>query len=412
MDGLNTPQEMVDVAKDFGMPALALTDHGSLAGHRALQEACKSSGVKPILGVEAYISPTDRFDRRAKGKRADGTQIYNHLILLAKDEAGLRNLNHMSREAWQSGFYSKPRIDWELLNEFGDGIIVLSGCMNGLIPKAFERGDEEEAVRLAKQYKERFEDDFYLEIQSHNPEELNRALIDLAVGHNINTVATTDCHFTRPELRWVEEALLILSTSPKQAKGVTYNDTKNVKDIFERLRMLYPERPISFEEIDVYLMSREEQEAAFASTLPEGEYSRAIDATLEIADKIGDYDFVENRDFLPRISNNPDKTLRKKVKAGLVARGLFDKPEYKERAEEELATLSAKNFAPYFLIVEDIVRWARENNIMVGPGRGSAAGSLVCYALGITQVDPIEYNLLFFRFIDASEVEYQLPVDI
>lgn len=406
MDGLNTPQEMVEVAKEFGMPAMALTDHGTLSGHRALQQACRDSGVKPILGVEAYISATDRFDRRTKASRADGTQIYNHIILIAKDEFGLRNLNNMSREAWESGYYHKPRIDWELLDTYGDGVIVLSGCMNGLIPKAFERGDEEEATNLARKYKDRFGEDFYLEVQSHNPPELNNALWNLSRQSGIKTVATTDCHFTRPELRWVEEAMLILSTSPKMAKGVSYSDAKKAKNIFDRLRMLYPERPISFEEIDVFLMSREEQEEAFAKTTTPEQYMSDIDTTLEISDKVGDYELVEKRDFLPRIDENPDRTLRRKVKEGLQSKGLFDKPEYKARAEEELETLSSKNFAPYFLIVEDIVTWARNNNIMVGPGRGSAAGSLVCYALGITQVDPIEHDLLFFRFIDAERDDW------
>jgi len=406
MDGLNTPAEMVEVAKEFGMPALSITDHGSLAGHRDLQEACKGAGIKPILGVEAYISPTDRFDRRPVAKRDDNTQLYNHIILLAKDEAGLRNLNHMSREAWQGGYYHKPRIDWELLNEFGDGIVVLSGCMNGLIPKAFERGEQDEALRIAQQYKERFGDDFYLEVQSHNPVELNSALWDLSADMGIKTVATTDCHFTRPELRWVEEAMLILSTSPKQAKDADYRNTRGIKDVFERFRALYPERPISFEEIDVYLMSRAEQEAAFAETVSAEQYNAAIDATLEIADKIGEYEYRENEDFLPDISTDPNKELRRKVKQGLVKLGLFDNKRYKDRADEELRTLEAKDFSPYFLIVQDIVQWAKDNDIFVGPGRGSAASSLVCYALGITNVDPIDKDLLFFRFIDESREDW------
>jgi DNA polymerase III subunit alpha len=409
MDGLNTPAEMAKVAREFDMPALSITDHGTLSGHRDLQRACKDEGIKPILGVEAYISPTDRFDRRPVEKRDDNTQLYNHVVLLAKDEPGLKNLHHMSREAWQSGYYYKPRVDWELLSEYGDGIIVLSGCMNGLIAKAHERGELDEAERLAKQYVDRFGDDFYMEIQAHNREGLNEYLIQLAQRYGIKPVATTDCHFTRPELRWVEEAMLILSTSPKQAKGVTYADTRGIKDVFERFRALYPERPISFEDIDVYLMNRRELEDAFEKSVDDVAahvYDQAIDTSLEIADKIGDYDFVEGEDFLPRIATNPDKVLRSKVKAGLVSKGLFDNPEYRERAEQELATLSGKNFAPYFLIVEDIVRWARENNIMVGPGRGSAAGSLVCYALDITQVDPIHYNLLFFRFIDEERDDW------
>jgi len=407
MDGLNTPEEMVEVVKAQGSPALALTDHGTLSGHRDLQKACREQGIKPILGVEAYISPTDRFDRRAIAKRDDNTQVYNHTVLLAKDEAGLKNLHHMSREAWQSGFYSKPRIDWELLDEFGDGIIVLSGCMNGLIPKAFERGEIDEAHRIAQQYLERFGEDFYIEVQPHNPKELNDFLLEVAIKHGIEPVATTDCHFTRPELRWVEEAMLILSTSPKRAPGKEYNNTAHIKDIFERFRELYPERPISFEEIDVYLMNREEEESAFeVNGMPAAQVERAIDNTLAINDKIGEYEYVENEDFLPRLSETPDQELTDLVFRGLEERGVGHIPEYRQRAQEELQILRDKRFAPYFLIVHDAVRWAKEQDILVGPGRGSAAGSLVCYALGITQPDPIEYKLLFFRFIDESREDW------
>lgn len=406
MDGLNTPTEMFEVAQELGQHALSLTDHGTLAGHRDMQAAAKAAGMKPILGVEAYISPTDRFDRRAVSKRDDNTQIYNHVVLLAKSEPGLKNLHHMSREAWQSGFYSKPRIDWELLDKYGDGLVVLSGCMNGLIPKAFERGEQDEALRLATQYKERFGSDFYLEVQAHNPHELNKALWELSVQTGIRTVATADCHFTRPELRWVEEAMLILSTSPKAASGKDYSNTKHITNIFDRLRALYPERPISFEEIDVYMMSRLEMESAFAKTIGADVYNDSLDATLEIADKVGEYEFLQDQDFLPRISDNPDQELADKVFAGLESKGLGTNPAYVARAKDELQTLRDKRFAPYFLIVEDAVTWARSQDILVGPGRGSAVSSLVCYALGITNADPLKHNLLFFRFIDAERDDW------
>lgn len=403
MDGLNTAEEYVEVAKQFEMPAIALTDHGTLSGHREMQRACKDAGIKPILGVEAYISPTDRFDRRSVKKRDDNTQNYHHIILHAKDEEGLKNLHNMSREAWISGFYSKPRVDWELLDQYGEGIIVLSGCMNGLIPKAFERGGLEEAERIAAQYKERFGDDFYMEVQPHNPPELNAYLLELADKHKIKPVATNDCHFTRPELRWVEESLLILSTNPKQNNDATYDKTKHIENIFDRFREMYPERPISFEEIDVYLMSREEAANGFAE---QGVTREDIfDNTFEVADKIGEYDYRENEDFLPRESSSPNDDLRKAVFEGLDMLGLTS-AEYTKRAEEEMEIIANKNFSPYFLIVADMVREAKDRNIFVGPGRGSAAGSLVCYALGITEVDPIKWSLLFFRFIDESREDW------
>ena len=404
MDGLNTPEEMAQVAKQFGMPAISITDHGTLSGHRAMQQACYDAGLKPILGVEAYISASDRFDRRPVTKREDNVSLYNHIILLAKNENGLKNLHNMSREAWTSGFYSKPRIDWELLNQFGDDMVILSGCMNGLIPKAFERGEIEEANKIAKQYSERFGGNFYIEVQPHNPPELNAFLLETADRHGISAVATTDCHFIRPELRWVEEAMLILSTSPKRAVGVNYGNTSHIKDIFDRFRELYPDRPISFEEIDVYLMNREEAELGFAS---QGIVREDIfENTLKVAEEVSDYKFLKGEDLLPKVSSNPDKDLADQAMLGLERLGLAQEPEYRERIKEELLVIEKKNFSSYFLIVSDMIDWARNNNIFVGPGRGSAAGSLVCYALGITSVDPIKYDLLFSRFIDESRDDW------
>lgn len=404
MDGLNTPEEMVSVAKQFGMPALSITDHGTLSGHRAMQEACYEAGLKPILGVEAYISASDRFDRRPVTKREDNVSLYNHIILLAKNENGLKNLHNMSREAWTSGFYSKPRIDWELMDEYGDDLVILSGCMNGLISKAFERGDIDEAYATAKKYSDRFGDNFYIEVQPHNPADLNAFLLDVADKYNIAPVATTDCHFIRPELRWVEEAMLILSTSPRRAQGVNYHTTSDIKDIFERFREIYPERPISFEEIDVYLMNREEAEAGFEKQNITRE--DIFENTLKIAEEVSDYRFLKGEDLLPRVSADPDKDLRDLATIGLDKLGFGTDSVYRERLSHELDIIEKKNFSSYFIIVADMIDWAKKNNIFVGPGRGSAAGSLVCYALGITSIDPIKYDLLFSRFIDESRDDW------
>lgn len=404
MDGLNSPDEYVRLGKEFGMPAMALTDHGTLSGHREFQEACRKHDMKPILGVEAYISPTDRFDRRPVKKREDNTALYHHAGILAKNQNGLENLNRLSREAWESGYYHKPRIDFDLLEEWSDDLIVLSGCLNGLIAKAIDRQDFIEAYSIAHRFQNIFGDNFYMEVQGHNPPEINEWLLKIADYFKIAPVATTDCHFTRPELRWVEEAMLILSTSPKQDKEQSYTTTKNIEDIFERYNALYPERPISFEEIDVYLMNREELTDAFArqNITREDIYEN----TLAIAEQVEDYEYAEELDLLPRVSDNPDKTLRDAVFAGLERRRLGFEAEYHERANHELEIIEGKNFSTYFLIVQDIVDWCHENNILVGPGRGSAAGSLVCYALNITQIDPLKENLLFSRFVDPERDDF------
>ena len=197
MDGLNTPHELLEAAKEQGQTCLAITDHGTLSSHRDMQIAAKELGMKPILGLEAYISSTDRFDKRAVAKRDDNTSLYNHIILLAKDDLGVKNLQKLSQIAWTEGYYHKPRIDIDALWEFGDGIIVVSGCMNGLISKAIERGDNDRARELVKMFKNRFGKDFYIEVQSHNPTELNTALLALADELGVKPVATGDCHFAK-----------------------------------------------------------------------------------------------------------------------------------------------------------------------------------------------------------------------
>ena len=240
MDGLNTPHELLEAAKAQGQTSLAITDHGSLASHRDMQIAAKELGIKPILGLEAYISSTDRFDKRAVAKRDDNTSLYNHIILLAKNDIGLKNLQKLSQIAWTEGYYHKPRIDMECLFEFSEGIIVISGCMNGLISKAIERGDNDKAKEYVKSFKEHFKDDFYIEVQAHNPESLNTALLNLADEFGVKPVATGDCHFAKKEERDLEELLLILSTKPAQNKEADYTSGRQRSTILDRFDHLYP----------------------------------------------------------------------------------------------------------------------------------------------------------------------------
>lgn len=416
MDGYNSPYELAEWAAEHGQPAIAITDHGTLAGHRALQQACREFDVKPILGCEVYFSPTDRFDRRPVAKRDDNTQLYNHLIVLAKDQAGLENLNRLSEAAWTEGYYYKPRIDLELLEEYHEGLILTSACMNGPVSKALRTVDDEgnedwvytkEAVEWAKKFQDIFGDDFYIELQPHNPDNLNVNLLKVADELGIKAIATTDCHFGREEDRDVEETLLILSTHPKEkkvdGKKLTYSDVE-AEDIFDLYSKVYEERPISFEHIDVHMMPREQIEREIQKQFinrPD-----LYDNTMDIYSKIGEYDYPEKLDLLPTPVENPDSALRERCIEGLRNKGLWGIEKYEKRLDSELEVISDKNFSKYFLIVEDIVTWARDNNILVGPGRGSAAGALTCYALGITDVDPIHYNLLFFRFISPDRDDY------
>ena len=403
MDGLNTPHELLEAAKKQGQSCLAITDHGTLSSHRDMQIAAKELGMKPILGLEAYISATDRFDKRAVAKRDDNTSLYNHIILLAKNDLGLKNLQKLSQIAWTEGYYHKPRIDIDSLWEFGDGIIVLSGCMNGLISKAIERGDNEKAKEYVKMFKNRFGKDFYIEVQAHNPVELNTALFKLADELGVKPVATGDCHFAKKEERDLEELLLILSTKPTQNKEADYSSGRSRSNTLDRFDHLYPNRPISFADINVYIQSYDEISSDFKKT----KITRKdiYESSIEIANKIEAYNFHENLDLLPVPKKNALKTLKDMCEQSLIEKGLNNET-YKERLSEELQVISDKNFASYFLVVGDMVSWAKENDILVGPGRGSAAGSLVCYLMGITEVDPIEYDLLFFRFINPERNDF------
>jgi DNA polymerase-3 subunit alpha len=402
MDGLNSPAELVKAAKDAGQTALAITDHGTLSSHRDMQIACADQGIKPILGVEAYISPTDRFDRSSKTDKS--IQAYNHIILLAKNKKGLENINILQELAWNEGFYHKPRIDREVLREYAEGIIVLSGCLNGIISKAIEKENFSEAKLLLKDFAKIFGEDFYVEVQSHNPPETNSKLLELADELGIKAVATGDAHFAKEEDRILEEAMLILSTSPKSDKEADFEMSRQMKDMLDRFDYLYPDRKISFKDYNLFIQSRDEIETDFnkAGITRTDIYEN----TMEIANKVSEYDFNRGLDLLPVPKTDADDKLSQMAFEGLKRLDLDNDQVYIDRLKEELSVIKDKSFASYFLVVADMVNWAKDNSILVGPGRGSAAGSLVCYSLGITDVDPIEYDLLFFRFINPERNDF------
>lgn len=398
MDGVATAEEYVRRCNDIGMPALAVTDHGTLSGWADFYRACKAGGIKPILGIEAYYT-SNRFDRRERAERTEPLDlIYNHIVILAKNNNGMNNLRKLSEIAWTEGYFHKPRMDWEILDKYGDDLIVSSGCMSGPINKAIEVGDLATAKAIATQFKDRFGDDFYIEVMPHNVEGMNTQLIQLADSLGIKVIATSDCHHATTDQREVQEITLLLNTHAKLRSGVSYSGSTNHESMMDRLDYLYgDDRRMSFKDFDIHLLSADEMYEAM------GDDARPdiMSNTLEIVDKIEDYDMPEGLDVLPVEYADPDKTLRGYAIKGLKARGLTTQ-EYKDRLDEELSIIKGKGFAPYFLMVRNIVNYAHSHGILVGPGRGSAAGSLVAYALGITNVDPIENNLLFFRFIDPS----------
>jgi DNA polymerase-3 subunit alpha len=404
-DGVATPEEYIDRAVELGMPALAITDHGTLSGHRELYRIAKAKGVKPILGVEGYFC-ADRFDKRAKAERTEPTDmVYNHIILLAKNQLGLENLNKINEIAWTEGYFSKPRFDFEVLEKYSEGIIVLSGCLSGIIAKALEHGEYAQAKKHIEWFKRVFNDDFYMELMPHNGAEVNKQLADLADEFKVQTVVTPDCHHVDSSQKEIQEFKLLMNSHAKVQKGVTYDKAAKHDDMMKRLDYLYGEdRQMSFNKFDIHLLSYDEMKVAMESQgiVREDMYINSI----AIADKVEDYDIKDGLNLLPVQYKNPDKELKSLALEGLKARGLDANQEYLDRLDEELEIIKAKNFGPYFLVVQSMIAWAKKEGIMVGPGRGSAAGSLLCYSLGITDIDPLKYGLLFFRFINPDRNDF------
>jgi DNA polymerase III subunit alpha len=405
-DGIATPQEYVDRAVELGMNAIAITDHGSLSGHREMYRAAKEKGIKPILGIEGYITK-DRLDHTDKKEKNDPLDLnYNHLVILAKNAKGLENLNTLNELAWTEGFYKKPRIDWQILEQYKEGLIITSGCLSGVLAKAIEAGELAYAKEHIQWCKKTFGEDYYLEVMPHNPPEINNTILELADEFKITPVVTPDCHHADHSQKEIQELKLILNSySNKTEKDVTYEKSKNYENLMEKLDYLYgAERQMSFNKFEIHLLSDEEMRNAMKAQGIDREDMYL--ATKEIADKIQDYKIKDNQDLLPVQYQNPDKELYELAIDGLEKLGLKDNKEYLDRLNEELKVIKDKNFGPYFLVVRSMISWAKKEGIMVGPGRGSSAGSLLCYSLGITDIDPIKHGLLFFRFINPERNDF------
>ena len=408
-DGIATPQEYVDRASKLGMNALAITDHGSLSGHREFYRSAKEKGIKPILGLEGYMC-ADISDKRDKSERA-GQQdlVYNHIILLAKNQKGLENLNKISEIAWTDGFFKKPRFDFEILQKYKEGIIVTSACPSSVIVKALEEQEFALAKKHIKWFKDNFGSDYYIEVMPHNTPEINKYLIDLADEFNIKSVVTPDCHHVDESQKDIQEFKLLMNTHAKVQKDTTYSKSVKIDSMMERLDYLYGEdRQITFNKFDIHLLSYEEIKVAMKKQGIDREdiYSN----TLLLAETVKDYDIKDGLDLLPVQYKNPDQELSNLAFAALEEKKLnpnwLGNDVYEVRLMEELEIIRDKKFAPYFLVVQNMISWAKKEGILVGPGRGSSAGSLVCYLLGITDVDPLEHGLLFFRFINPERNDF------
>lgn len=287
LDGLDSPNTMVKQAKDIGLSGLTITDHGVCSSHREILKAGIEHDFKIALGLEGYFSGSDdRFDRRSKAKRQDGDSVYNHIIIIAKNDNGLRNLYAMQEKAYMESFYQKSIIDFELLSEYGEDLIISSACVSGLIARNLINDNEEKAIEWARRFKDRFQEDFYIELQVHNNDispGLNEKLLKVADDNGIKAIVTTDTHFAKEEDKWIEDALLILSTKPKANPNFEYSKMEKM-NIFEKYDYMYPERTMTFEKIDLFLQNHETLSQKMEAT---GIYRKDIFSnTLEIEAKI------------------------------------------------------------------------------------------------------------------------------
>ncbi|HHE76907.1 MAG TPA: DNA polymerase III subunit alpha [Candidatus Parcubacteria bacterium] len=380
LDGLPKIGELLDYAKELGMDSLALTDHGVLYGAVEFYKEAKKRGIKPIIGCEAYVAEGRMEDKRAK---IDNKRY--HLVLLVKNDQGYKNLVTLVTKAHLEGFYYKPRIDEELLAQHSEGLIALSACLAGKIPRLILAGKPEEAEKTALRYQEIFgKGNFYLEIQSHphikEQEKANKGIIRIAKKHNIPLVATNDAHYLRREDAEAQDILMLINT------GADPND---------------PER-LTIKSDDFSLRSPEEMIKDFKD-VPE-----AIENTQKIAENCN-FEFELGKIKLPYfkvpVGKTPDEYLNELCQKGLKNRyGENPTKEAIDRLNYELSIIKKTGFASYFLIVQDFVNWAKSQRIIVGPGRGSAPGSLVSYLLNITNIDPLKNNLLFERFLNPSRI--------
>ena len=396
LDGANRIQVLPKRIKELGMDSVAITDHGVMFGAVEFYKACKKEGVKPIIGCEVYVAPRTRFD-----KEANIDNKYNHLILLAKNNNGYKNLTKLVSLGFTEGYYYKPRIDLEILEKYHEDLICTSACIAGVIPQEILKNNVVKAIELVKYYKNLFKDDFYLEIQHNGLKEqqiVNQKLIEISRELNVPLVATNDAHYLNREDAYAHEILLCIQTG------------KRMSDL-DRMK---------FQTDEFYIKSSEEMYEAFKS-IPE-----ALENTQKIVEKC-------NVEFEFGVTKLPNYEVPKEYKThydyfyklcidgiqrryGVEEKDKVEDKEYvvlekkavpkeiMDRLEYEMSVIKKMGYVDYFLIVWDFINYAKSVKIPVGPGRGSGAGSIAAYAMGITDIDPIKYNLIFERFLNPERI--------
>lgn len=377
LDGAIRFEELFPALERMGMKAVALTDHGNMFGAIEFYVSAKEHGIKPIIGCEVYVAPKSRFEKGGEP---------HHLVLLALNNQGYRNLCHLVSLAYLEGFYQKPRIDHELLETYQEGLVVLTSCLQGEIPQLLLKGDYERAKQKAAYFKEVFGDRFYLELQYNGLDEqkkVNEGLLKLSKELNVKVVATNDCHYLNREDAFLHDVLLCIQTG----------------------KVLSDPRRLRFPTDQFYLRSTEEMEAIFK------EVPEALSNTLDLAERVDlelelgryqmpSFEAPEGKGLEDYLKELAEEGLRRRLKKAKVQ----NEGAYWDRLRKELEVITSMGFSGYFLIVQDFVNYAKQKGIPVGPGRGSAAGSLVAYALGITDIDPLEHGLLFERFLNPERI--------
>ncbi len=382
LDGAIKIEDLIRKVKESGMSAVAITDHGNLFGAYEFYKKAKEGGVKPVIGCEIYITPSLDLNNPSEGKNY-------HLTVLCMNEIGYRNLSNIVTKGYFEGFYRRPRIDHKILADYSDGLIVLSGCLNSELSRAILSKDNKRALKIASTYKEIFGDRYYLEVQATGLREqkfVNSQLKIIGEKLNIPLVATNDCHFLTRKDSKVHDVLLCVQT------GAVLSDEKRFR----------------FKGDEYFVKSKEEMLSDLVG------FEDAIERSVEVAKRCN-FEFVNSGYKFPRFQVPDGKTLEEYIeevaKKGLEERlrecGISDEEtisKYEERLKYELQVICQMGFAGYFLVVADFINFAKSSGIPVGPGRGSAAGSLVAYALRITEIDPIPYNLLFERFLNPERI--------
>lgn len=385
LDGAAKISDIADKAISDAQTAVAITDHGVMYGAVEFYQSLKEKGVKPIIGCEVYVAPRGRLFKDGKQDSSG-----HHLVLLCKNEIGYRNLCYMVSQSFIDGFYSRPRIDNELLRSHCEGLIALSGCIAGKIPQLILSGSIEEAEACALEYKNLFGEDFYLEVQNHGLDDERKVCYGLKIISeklDIPLVATNDVHYVERSDADMQATLLCIQTNNVVTDG----------------------RPFGFETDEFYFKTANEMKVLF------GGFKGAIENTVKIAEKCN-FDFTFDKLHLPNFKSDDDLTHKDKlrenalsgfenrIRSGRISFDKYDRQVYTERIEYELSVIDKMGFNAYFLIVSDFVNYAKDSGIPVGPGRGSGAGSLVAFLIGITDVDPIAFDLLFERFLNPERV--------